>query len=287
MLKRLLVLVLISLMIISCSNEELQTLDLEPITKYKKVNIFINNYCIENEREYIDIYASNNSAKLKEDKLLVDFDRDGLPNSFDSVEEYAISPLKYDTNLDGYRDLLIYLSGIDIENQEYLKKCEFMGLDTDLDGLSDCEENNIIRSNPENFDTDGDGIPDELEITNDLNPNDPNDAFQDLDGDGIINSEEIRLHVPVGISNTKNIKKLEYQYDITLSKSNSQIRCYDIYVNNIALVDVKNGNLIKFNIIENLFSQKMMRTFRVIVEYDKVEDDELLEYDFELLVEGV
>jgi hypothetical protein len=47
---------------------------------------------------------------------------------------------------------------------------------------------------PENFDTDGDGIYDSLEIANGNNPNDPNDpvAFgnQDIDGDGISNGAE-------------------------------------------------------------------------------------------------
>jgi hypothetical protein len=272
---------------ISCSNEDLKTLDWDIIPNYKKINISIIDYCIKNEKEYIDLYASNYSAKLDQDKLLVDFDRDGLPNSYDSDEKYAISPLKYDTNQDGYRDLLVYLSGIDIENQQYLKICDDFEQDTDKDGLTDCEENNFIRSDPNNFDTDNDGIPDELEIMNNLNPNDPNDAYQDLDDDGIINSEEVRLHTPINLSNNKNLKKLEYQYNVSLSKLKLDSRCYNININNISLVDVKNGNLIKFNIIEKLIDQKNMRTFRIIIEYDKVDDNEVLEYDFKSLVEGV
>lgn len=34
-------------------------------------------------------------------------------------------------------------------------------------------------------DTDKDGIPDDVEIANDLNPNDPTDGFADFDGDGL------------------------------------------------------------------------------------------------------
>ncbi len=41
-------------------------------------------------------------------------------------------------------------------------------------------------------DTDGDGIPDDAEIRLGLNPNDPNDARQDLDHDGLTNVEEYR-----------------------------------------------------------------------------------------------
>jgi hypothetical protein len=39
-------------------------------------------------------------------------------------------------------------------------------------------------------DTDGDGLPDEWEVANGLNPNDPNDATLDPDGDGLTNLQE-------------------------------------------------------------------------------------------------
>ena len=40
------------------------------------------------------------------------------------------------------------------------------------------------------IDTDGDGIPDEWEIKYGLNPNDPSDANQDMNGDGYTNIEK-------------------------------------------------------------------------------------------------
>ena len=39
-------------------------------------------------------------------------------------------------------------------------------------------------------DTDGDGMPDEWEIANGLNPNDPSDANKDCIGDGYTNIEK-------------------------------------------------------------------------------------------------
>ena len=40
-------------------------------------------------------------------------------------------------------------------------------------------------------DSDGDGIPDDVELANDLNPNDPVDALQDADTDGLTNKQEL------------------------------------------------------------------------------------------------
>ncbi|GEP42064.1 carboxypeptidase regulatory-like domain-containing protein [Brevifollis gellanilyticus] len=43
-------------------------------------------------------------------------------------------------------------------------------------------------------DSDGDGIPDEIEVANRLNPNEPVDAKEDPDGDGLSNFEELMVY---------------------------------------------------------------------------------------------
>lgn len=42
-----------------------------------------------------------------------------------------------------------------------------------------------------NVDSDGDGIPDDVEMANGLNPNNPVDGFEDFDGDGLTNKQEL------------------------------------------------------------------------------------------------
>ncbi len=59
-------------------------------------------------------------------------------------------------------------------------------IDSDNDGLTDCIENNVIGSNSNNSDTDGDGINDLDEIEAGTSPSTP-----DTDNDGISDAEEI------------------------------------------------------------------------------------------------
>ncbi|MBN1672133.1 MAG: VCBS repeat-containing protein [Kiritimatiellae bacterium] len=61
--------------------------------------------------------------------------------------------------------------------------------DTDGDGLSDLDERDLYGTDPNNPDTDGDGMPDGWEVAHNLNPL-VNDADQDADGDGHSNLDE-------------------------------------------------------------------------------------------------
>jgi len=62
---------------------------------------------------------------------------------------------------------------------ENLEKCFYVvgnvGVDSDEDGLPDAREKFLYGSDPDVWDTDGDGVGDGDEIANGTNPNDPND----------------------------------------------------------------------------------------------------------------
>jgi hypothetical protein len=65
------------------------------------------------------------------------------------------------------------------------------GADLDGDGWKDGDEALVRRTNPYNFDSDGDGMPDGWEISKGLNPL-VNDAFNDPDGDGLQNYRDMQ-----------------------------------------------------------------------------------------------
>ncbi len=66
-------------------------------------------------------------------------------------------------------------------------------VDSDNDGLSDDDENNVHGTDPNNPDTDGGGLQDGYEVQNGTDPLDPADDAGDSDGDGLTDSEEQAL----------------------------------------------------------------------------------------------
>ena len=67
----------------------------------------------------------------------------------------------------------------------------FGAIDSDRDGLSDDDERDIFHTDPEDPDTDDDGLLDGTEVLYGLNPRNGDDADEDTDGDGLTATEEI------------------------------------------------------------------------------------------------
>ncbi|MGJ8649453.1 MAG: sulfatase-like hydrolase/transferase [Opitutaceae bacterium] len=68
-------------------------------------------------------------------------------------------------------------SGDTVTEQTTVTVIHTTDIDTDRDGLSDAEEADTYSTDPSNPDSDGDGTPDGLEVTNGLDPNDPNESL--------------------------------------------------------------------------------------------------------------
>ena len=104
-------------------------------------------------------------------------------------------PLKADTDGDSVGDLVEILTSLDPLVPDTFEQCadiESPGVDSDRDGLADCEES-LLGTDASMVDTDGDGLPDGLEVasgTDYLN----RDGVVDDDGDGVSNGDEVREH---------------------------------------------------------------------------------------------
>lgn len=158
------------------------------------------------------LLAANLNVRPGPDGPLIDSDADGLTD--DEERAQGTSPTNPDTDGDGVSDRVEVFGGFDPLMPEIPKPCTNIpiGQDTDLDGLTDCDEA-LLGTEPSLIDSDGDGMPDRLEVflqTDYL----ARDAEADSDGDGVSNGDEILLHADPRSTDTKAHLSSGYRYEI-------------------------------------------------------------------------
>jgi hypothetical protein len=117
-------------------------------------------------------------------KNLSDTDGDTALDGLE-VNQYALDPLTPDTDSDSDSDGLTNIEEVELHGSDPLDP------DTDGDTLNDGDEVNVYFTNPNMQDSDNDGLPDNYEVLYSvLDPNDPTDAIEDPDEDGLINRDE-------------------------------------------------------------------------------------------------
>ncbi|MBN1960252.1 MAG: VWA domain-containing protein [Deltaproteobacteria bacterium] len=123
-------------------------------------------------------------------------------------------------------------------------------IDTDRDGIHDCEENNygLNSSTP---DTDHDGIPDPLELAFGTDPL-LWDYERDFDGDGIPNGRESTWHLPPLSLQSNVITQARYRYDLEeVEKTVDGRPCYDFVIRHIKLAPTKENNDLNLEVGHN------------------------------------
>lgn len=162
-------------------------------------------------------YAQDHKGNNITGKEIIDFvdeDNDGILDEFEpdhcldtapgeTVDEDGCSESQRDSDSDQIPDQweMMY-ECMEYNNRDDGRACEDLTnplCDRDADGYSNWEEY-LQGSDPcdpnspgDGADVDGDGIPDSWENEHGLDPNDPDDAFEDPDGDGLTNLEEYQL----------------------------------------------------------------------------------------------
>lgn len=194
----------------------------------------LSNLKLENAMKNFVVTNTNLTATDK--GLAVDSDGDGLTDAEEF--ELNLNRLNRDSDNDGYSDRfeqqrkrngmdpLVITPGCELESDRDDR--------LDRDGLLPCEER-LLRSSPELYDTDADGIPDGLEALAGTDPT-ISDSLSDADRDGVRNGDEIRSHTGVSFSEGSNRPDLAYRYKTDeLGTNDEGGRCYSFDVKNVQL----------------------------------------------------
>jgi len=203
-----------------------------------------------------EFIAVNRNSLPTEDGLVPDSDADGLSDR--EEDELGLDPLNPDTDGDFYNDRLEHqfrTLGLDPLAVDTFPTCDDPFIDSDGDGLRDCEED-LLATDPTLFDTDADGFPDWLEFRMGTNAI-FRDGLDDIDIDGAPNGVELRANTDP-LSNDARVRaSLAYRYrNFDLGPTPDQRQCYNLRVSNITLLDTRDlGFGAGFNDIEIYFGQ--------------------------------
>jgi hypothetical protein len=163
------------------------------------------------------VVANLNAVARSDGTAVPDSDADGLTD--DEEPAYGTDPARRDSDGDGIGDKIEQLLGgaglqplvaDDPATCAFLDPAVRLTIDTDGDGLLDCEEA-LLRLDPTLFDSDRDGLPDPLEVfggTNFLQ----DDGLTDADFDGASNIDELRAHTDPRAADSKSRSQLGYLY---------------------------------------------------------------------------
>lgn len=193
------------------------------------------------------VIVSNFSAPAGSPIELADTDSDGLLDE-DELRERT-EPWLSDTDGDGFSDgveVHFRARGLTLNPIGRLpdgggadQGCppELRGVDSDCDGLTDCDEQ-LIGSNARRIDTDDDGVPDSVEFKLSTNPA-SSDLEQDPDNDGVVNSLELRMHTDPRVSDAQKLSVNGYRYEVKRKGGVDERgrQCWDLRVDNVLLAN--------------------------------------------------
>ncbi len=179
------------------------------------VNIVDMRLTVEYRIKYLVAYNTNVKAGLE--LVWMDTDGDGLIDSDESY--YGTDPYLADTDNDGlsdYFEISISSPGHELDPLLQDSPCDSVGdnpwPDTDLDGLTDCEEY-VKGTDRRMVDTDADGIPDGIEFAMGTNPLEVQDT-NDSDFDGVVDWLEVQQHTNVTSNDPVIRERYSYSYSI-------------------------------------------------------------------------
>lgn len=197
-----------------------------------------------------ELVASNFSAPPGSPLGEADTDGDGLTDAREA--ELGTDPAKADTDGDGFSDgVEVHYKelGVDFNPLGYAKPdgggldpgcpAALRGVDSDCDGLLDCDEQ-FIGTNSERVDSDRDGVPDGVEWLGGTQGASI-DLEQDPDSDGVTSRAELRMHTRPGEVDTANLSTDGYRYAMKAAGPPDEQgrQCFDFRVDNVLLAPTR------------------------------------------------
>lgn len=165
-----------------------------------------------------------------------DSDRDGLDDDLEFSR--GLDRFSPDSDGDRFSDLFEYryeAKGFDPLDGEVPSIGCSDASDRDADGLRACEEA-FLGTNPLNPDSDGDRIPDGLELRLGIDPA-IHDTGVDHDFDGRLSGDEIRAGTSPQYPDEQSSFADQILYSLTLGKTTAEeVRCYHFGLQNVTLV---------------------------------------------------
>jgi hypothetical protein len=164
------------------------------------------------ELEAKDFVVFNLSSLPTAAGARTDSDGDGLPDEAEA--DHGTSAGAADTDGDGITDFVEVLVELSPLSPDFPAACEGLetGGDADFDFLTDCDEA-LLGTDPSLVDTDGDAMPDRLEVTLGTDYV-VADWLADADNDGVPNGDEVRMHTDPRSSDAADHLATQYRYEV-------------------------------------------------------------------------
>lgn len=190
------------------------------------------------------VVVSNFSAPAGSPLELADTDSDGLLD--EDERRVRTEPWLIDTDNDGFSDAVEVAANTRggtfnpigfLDGGDQGCPPESRGIDSDCDGLFDCDEQ-LIGTNARRIDSDDDGVPDAVEYKLGTNPS-SNDLEQDPDNDGVVNAIELQLHTDPLLSDSQKLSVNGYRYEVKKRGGVDERgrQCWDLRVDNVLLAN--------------------------------------------------